>query len=119
MFPASEAAASSLPARSRRNRMNERSIDEIVRRSLAEDLPDITSEAIFTEGDRGRADFLVKAPGVVAGLPFAAATFQAIDRETVFEAKREDGDAVVPGDVIATVSGSVLALLSGERTALN
>jgi nicotinate-nucleotide pyrophosphorylase (carboxylating) len=99
--------------------MNQHDIDDIVRRALAEDLPDITSEAIFTAEDRGRADFLMKAPGVLAGLPFAAATFRAIDHETVFEAKRNDGDIVRPGDVVATVSGSVLTLLSGERTALN
>ncbi len=99
--------------------MEQHDIDAIVRRALDEDLPDITSEAIFERDDRGHASFLVKAPGILAGLPFAAATFQAIDRETVFEAKRNDGDIVVPGDVVATVSGSVLTLLSGERTALN
>jgi nicotinate-nucleotide pyrophosphorylase (carboxylating) len=99
--------------------MNQHDIDDIVRRALAEDLPDITSEAIFSPDDRGRADFFVKAPGVLAGLPFAAATFRAIDPETVFEAKRLDGEPIRPGDVVATVSGSVLTLLSGERTALN
>ena len=99
--------------------MDQRDIDAIVRRALDEDLPDITSEAIFERDDRGQASFVVKSPGVLAGLPFAAATFQAIDRDTVFEAKRNDGDSVGPGDIIAIVSGSVLALLSGERTALN
>ena len=99
--------------------MEQTSIDAIVRRALDEDMPDITSEAIFERDDRGQASFVVKSPGVLAGLPFAAATFQAIDRDTVFEAKRNDGDSVGPGDIIAIVSGSVLALLSGERTALN
>ena len=32
-----------------------RCIDAIVRRALDEDLPDITSEAIFEPGDPGRA----------------------------------------------------------------
>lgn len=97
----------------------DREIDIIVRRALDEDLPDITSEAIFEPGDRGTAQFLVKAPGVLAGLAFAARTFAAIDPSSSFVAKRKDGDEVQPGDVVAEVSASVIALLSGERTALN
>ena len=94
-------------------------IDSIVRAALAEDLPDITSESIFDSGERGRARFIVKAAGVLAGLPFAAAAFKAIDPTSSFEATKRDGDAVEPGDVIAEAEGSVIALLSGERTALN
>src|SRR5437764_6158805 len=99
--------------------MDAADIAEIVRRALAEDLPDITSESIFAPGERGRARFLVKAAGVLAGLPFAEATFKAIDPDSSFDAKTHDGDAVEPGDVVAEVEASVVALLSGERTALN
>jgi nicotinate-nucleotide pyrophosphorylase (carboxylating) len=97
----------------------DRDIDLIVRHALDEDLPDITSEAIFDPGDRGQARFLVKASGILAGLNFAAATFAAIDPSSYFEVKRKDGDAVEVGDVVAEVSASVIALLAGERTALN
>ena len=99
--------------------MDAREIDLIVRRALDEDLPDITSEAIFTPAEQGRARFLVKAPGVLAGLPFAAATFRALDPQSSFLSLKADGDQVVPGDLVAEVSASVIALLSGERTALN
>jgi nicotinate-nucleotide pyrophosphorylase len=99
--------------------MDRRHIDAIVRRALDEDLPDITSEAIFAPDDRGRARFLVKASGVLAGLDYAAATFLAIDPASVFTPKRSDGDAVEPGDVVAEVEASVIAILAGERTALN
>jgi nicotinate-nucleotide pyrophosphorylase (carboxylating) len=97
----------------------DRDINRIVRRALEEDLPDITSEAIFDPGDRGRARFLVKAAGVLAGLRFAEATFRAIDPSASFTAMRNDGNSVEPGDVVAEVSASVIALLAGERTALN
>jgi len=97
----------------------DRDIDAIVRRALDEDLPDITSEAIFEPGDQGRARFLMKASGILAGLPFAERTFAAIDPSSSFVAKRNDGDEVEAGDVVAEVSASVVALLSGERTALN
>jgi nicotinate-nucleotide pyrophosphorylase (carboxylating) len=94
-------------------------VEAIVRRALDEDLPDITSEAIFEPGDRGVARFLMKAPGILAGLPFAAATFRALGPGSVFTALTDDGEAVEAGDVVAEVSAPVIALLSGERTALN
>lgn len=94
-------------------------VSRIIRRALDEDLPDITSEAIFDPGDRGRARFLVKAAGILAGLDFAAATFRSIDPSSAFSASRSDGDSVAPGDLVAEVSASVVALLAGERTALN
>ncbi len=97
----------------------ERSMHEIVRRALEEDLPDITSEAIFASGDRGQARFLVKASGVLAGLQYAAAVFSALDPEAVFIPTRNDGDSVEAGDVVAEVGASVIGLLGGERTAIN
>jgi nicotinate-nucleotide pyrophosphorylase (carboxylating) len=97
----------------------QREIDLIVRRALDEDLPDITSDAIFESSDLGRARFLMKAPGILAGLAFAERTFVAIDPSAKFVAKNKDGDEVAAGDVVAEVSGSVVGLLAGERTALN
>ena len=99
--------------------MEQRDIDRIVERALEEDLPDITSEAIFAPGDRGRARFLVKAEGVIAGLALAEATFRAIEPASEFEVKARDGDRVKPGDIVAEVQAAVVTLLSGERTALN
>ena len=99
--------------------MDPRDIDTIVRRALDEDLPDITSEAIFAPAERGRAHFLAKAAGVIAGLPFAEATFRTIEPAAKFLPKVKDGDRVAAGDVIAEVDAAVITLLSGERTALN
>lgn len=94
-------------------------IVDLVRRALDEDLPDITSEAIFAPAERGSAFFLVKAEGVVAGLEYGEETFRALDATAQFTARLGNGAAVRPGDVIADVEASVIALLSGERTALN
>lgn len=99
--------------------MDQHAIHAIVRHALEEDLPDITSEAIFDPTERGRARFVMKAAGVLAGLPFAEGTFHAIEPAAEFEARKRDGDLVQPGDVVAEVSASVITLLSGERTALN
>lgn len=99
--------------------MDSAQIDAIVRRALEEDLPDITAAAMFAADERGRAHFLMKASGVLAGLPFAEATFRAIDAGATFVAKRQDGDHVEAGEIVAEVSATVIALLSGERIALN
>jgi nicotinate-nucleotide pyrophosphorylase (carboxylating) len=99
--------------------MQRADIEQLVRRAFDEDLPDITSEAIFGSGERGRAEFLVKGEGVVAGLELARVVFELLDPSAVFTARVQDGASVKPGDVVAEVRASVIALLSGERTALN
>ena len=99
--------------------MDARDIERIVRAALDEDLPDVTSESIFSPADRGRARFIAKAAGVLCGLAFAEATFKMIEAEAKFTPVKEDGDTVQPGDVLAEVQASVITLLSGERTALN
>jgi nicotinate-nucleotide pyrophosphorylase (carboxylating) len=93
--------------------------EDIVKRAFAEDLPDITSEAIFDREERGEARFLVKAAGVLAGLAVVEAVFRMLDETAEVTLDGHDGDAVQPGDVVAYVRASVIALLSGERTALN
>ncbi|HEX2123189.1 MAG TPA: carboxylating nicotinate-nucleotide diphosphorylase [Thermoanaerobaculia bacterium] len=93
--------------------------EDIVRRAFAEDLPDITSEAIFDPADRGAARFLVKGEGVIAGLAVIESVFRTLDPTAEVALQRDDGDTVQPGDIVAEVSASVIALLSGERTALN
>src|SRR5687768_9779915 len=99
--------------------MNPSDVESIVRRAFEEDLPDITSEAIFDAADRGTAAFVVKGDGILAGLAFAEATFRMLEPAAELVAKVEDGRAVTRGDVVAEVKASVITLLSGERTALN
>src|SRR5258706_6978863 len=96
--------------------MDMREIEIIVRRALDEDLPDITSEAIFDPSDRGRARFLVKASGVLAGLDFAAGTLAALHPSSTFDPKRQDGDAVEAGDVVGAGGGSGIGVLAGGGT---
>ena len=99
--------------------MDQRQIDQIVRRALDEDLPDITSQSIFEPSDRGEARFVVKERGVIAGLGLAEATLRAIEADATFVRLAKDGETVEPGAIVAEASASVIALLSGERTALN
>jgi nicotinate-nucleotide pyrophosphorylase (carboxylating) len=94
----------------------------IVDLALEEDLGpgDATSEGLFEAAETGRAELLLKQPGVLCGLPAAEAVFRALDPEVAFEPVASDGEPI--GDTPATVArveGSARALLAGERTALN
>jgi nicotinate-nucleotide pyrophosphorylase (carboxylating) len=99
-------------------------VRRIVATALAEDLGvpprDLTSEATIPADQVDTAELVARAPGVVAGLPVAAAVFAATSAgRTSFEQRVEDGAAVVRGDVLAVVTGPTRALLTAERTALN
>ncbi len=95
-------------------------LDDLIGRALAEDLGDgdvttlstIPADALYT------GDFLVKEPGIIAGLAVAQRVFAALDAAVTFRAFAADGDRVARGDVVALVTGPGRALLSGERVAL-
>lgn len=96
-------------------------VDDLIRSALAEDLGDgdVTTLNTIPADARLVGDFLVKAPGVVAGLEVVRRVFAALDPTVEFQALAADGDATLPGDIVALVQGPGRAILSGERVALN
>ena len=108
-------------------------LERLIRSALAEDLADggvdVTSAATIHAGATATADLVARAPGVLAGLPVAAAVFGlagagaiGVDPSAALvfaPGARADGDRVARGDVLATVTGPTRALLTAERTALN
>lgn len=80
---------------------------------------DVTSLALIPPDHEGRAVFVARSPGVIAGLPAAALVCGAVGRQLVWEAHVEDGARVQAGTRLATVSGLVAGILTAERTALN
>ena len=96
-------------------------MDGIIHRALAEDLGDgdVTTLNTIPADAEYTGDFLVKAPGVIAGLQVAARVFATLDPAVHFQTFAPDGDRVSHGDIVATVTGPGRAILSGERVALN
>ena len=96
-------------------------LDEIVTRALAEDVAwgDLTTDALVPSILTARAEVLVKAGGVVAGLAVMARVFQLVDPTIAADFLASDGDRVQPGQVVARFTGPARALLTGERVALN
>ncbi len=101
--------------------MNPFAIKEIVKRALDEDLGtgDITSNSILMENFNTNAVFLVKSPGIIAGLSVVAEVWHQIDPELNFTPLTKDGTEITPGTEIAKVSGPVKSILAGERVSLN
>jgi nicotinate-nucleotide pyrophosphorylase (carboxylating) len=97
-------------------------LQSFVNATLAEDLGeggDITSEAVIPADARFRGVMDSRDAITVAGLPIAAAFFQALDPGAEIEPLVEDGDRVAPGTDLMRVTGRARALLTAERSALN
>jgi nicotinate-nucleotide pyrophosphorylase (carboxylating) len=95
----------------------------LVRAAVAEDLDggvDVTSVATVPADQRGRATFVARAAGTVAGLPVAAAVIDVVcGPAATIEQLRPDGSRVTAGDELMVVAAPVRALLTAERSALN
>jgi nicotinate-nucleotide pyrophosphorylase (carboxylating) len=99
-------------------------VERIVKGALTEDLGpdwlDVTSMATIPDEQTDTADVVARADGVVAGLVVAAAVFELTATRTVtVVGHARDGERVVRGDVLITVTGPTRSVLSAERTALN
>jgi len=98
-------------------------VEDLVRSTVAEDLDggvDVTSAATVPAEQRSVLDLVARAAGVAAGVPVAAAVFDAVsDGDAEVAVVAADGTRVQRGDVLLTVRGRTRDLLTAERTALN
>jgi nicotinate-nucleotide pyrophosphorylase (carboxylating) len=100
-------------------------LERAVDMALEEDLgdrgieADVTTTPIVSPTLRGAATLKAKQAGVICGLRTLAIVFRAFDPQMKIDVRIKDGDAIAPGDVLASLEGSARALLIGERTALN
>ncbi|MBU6245471.1 MAG: carboxylating nicotinate-nucleotide diphosphorylase [Actinomycetales bacterium] len=99
-------------------------IEPLIDLAIAEDLAggvDVTTVATVPVEQRSVLDLVARRPGVVAGIPVAAAVFDVVsgddDIDLAFVAA--DGDQVQAGDVIMSATGRTHDLLQAERPALN
>ena len=98
-------------------------VTTLLRLAVEEDLDggvDVTTVSTVPEGQRSVLDLVARRPGIIAGVPVAAAVFSYVGGDGVTIAEvASDGDRVAPGDVIVSVSGPTHLLLQAERPALN
>lgn len=67
----------------------------------------------------GKAVWIAKERGTIAGLSLAGRVFGLLDHGTIFVPQVGEGEIAEKGQVIAEVSGLMDSLLMGERVALN
>ena len=98
-------------------------LTDLVDRALAEDLgggTDVTTLATIGPERTDVGDFVVRAPGVVAGLLVAEVVMhRASDGDCRLDQPTREGEHVPAGTVAGTVRGRTQHLLTAERVALN
>lgn len=96
-------------------------IDEIIERTLNEDLGDgdHTSLATIDEESRGKAKLILKDNGILCGISVAEKVFRKVDPGLLLTFFNKDGDLGESGTIILTVEGRVRSILAAERTVLN
>lgn len=97
-------------------------LDELLTGWLKEDVgrgdrtTDGLAELVQAEG---KAYWVAKEEGAIAGLPIAERVFALLDGGVDFQAEVAEGDRVAKGTKVASITGSLSTLLTGERVALN
>ncbi len=101
--------------------MNKEIVDELIVRTLAEDVGDgdHTSLATIPGDTQGKARLLVKDTGVLAGVELAVEIFKIVSPDLKVNVLMNDGELIKPGDVALEVEGSVQCILRAERLVLN
>jgi nicotinate-nucleotide pyrophosphorylase (carboxylating) len=97
-------------------------LDPLLQTWLLEDVGrgDRTTQSLFPQGSyQGKAKWLIKETGIIAGLPIAARVFELLNKEVKFTPIASEGSLYQSGELIASLSGAMDALLTGERVALN
>mgnify|MGYP002777024048 CR=1 FL=1 len=97
-------------------------LDKMLSTWLLEDIGrgDRTTQSLFlADTVEGQAEWIVKATGVIAGLPIAARVFHLLNERVSFVPFAVEGQYCERGLIVARMHGSMDALLTGERVALN
>ncbi|MUL38386.1 carboxylating nicotinate-nucleotide diphosphorylase [Gloeocapsopsis dulcis] len=97
-------------------------LDPMLRAWLIEDVGrgDRTTQGLLSvESSWVTAQWVAKAPGVIAGLPIAARVFQLLSEKTSVITTINEGQCCQPGQVVAKIEGPLETMLTGERVALN
>jgi len=96
-------------------------IKRIIETALHEDIGagDVTSDAVLSGKETGRARALAKADMLIAGMDVFKAVFVTVDPDIRFTPRNDDGSKAKNGTILAGVKGNLRSILKAERVALN
>jgi len=94
---------------------------QLVALAIAEDVGtgDVTTNAIFREGQRVRGRVIARTATVVCGVPLAWQILKIFDPATLLTDVAAEGSDVTAGDAIFELDSDVRAVLKAERCLLN
>lgn len=95
---------------------------QIIRLAVREDLDrysDWTTISLVPEGVESSARMVSRKEGIISGLRAIVEAVPELHAQIAVELHCDDGDAVVPGQAVATLSGAARDLLTTERILLN
>lgn len=95
-------------------------IERTVAHALAEDIGsgDVTAR-LASQSDIGKARVICREAAVVCGRPWVDEVFAQLDPSVRIDWQVDEGERVVPDQVLFQLHGPARALLTGERNALN
>ncbi|MBS6141893.1 MAG: carboxylating nicotinate-nucleotide diphosphorylase [Bilophila sp.] len=96
----------------------------ILELSLAEDGPDLTTEGVFSPGDRLQAIIVAKEQTIIAGLPVIPLVMDLCathpeELSYTWQSLAKEGQEVAKGSIVARISGPARQVLRAERVILN
>jgi len=95
-------------------------IEESVNTALVEDIGSgDVSASIVAQDDFSLATVISREAATICGIDWFEEVFSQLDSQIFIEWDVKDGDSVIAGQQLCSLSGSTRALLSGERSALN
>lgn len=96
-------------------------VEQLIRLAISEDIGDgdITSRAIFSEGDVSRGVIVSKQEGIVCGCDMVRHVYGILDPRVSVVPDINDGERIGSGSEVLTIQGPTISVLSGERIALN
>ena len=103
-------------------KINQKYINNIVKKALIEDLSpigDVTTNLISFKNKIITARIISKQNGIISGLNFCKAAFKLIGKEAIFNSRIKDGKKIKKNQVIAYITAKAKTILIAERTALN
>ena len=96
----------------------------ILELSLAEDGQDLTTEGVFSPGDRLQAIIVAKEQTIIAGLPVIPLVMDLCathpeELSYTWQSLAKEGQEVAKGSIVARISGPARQVLRAERVILN
>lgn len=96
-------------------------IDKFILDAINEDIPtiDVTTDNLISDDNNSFAILIAKEDGILSGIDIFKRVFELVGNNVNIDIHKNNGDELIKGDLIATLSGNTKTMLKGERVALN